>query len=165
MGRFSEGEPLMRFAEESRRRILGDDHPGTLDSIGCLGLLLSRMEKHEEAEPLLREVVERSRRVLGASHPDTLIALFNLAELLEATAHVDEAVALFEEELRGQIAREDYEEAADSARQLRRRLVRLEMVEKAQELESMCEGWGLSLEETSSSSSSSDNGDGDTEGE
>ena len=47
--------------------------------------------------------------------------------------------------------------------QLRRRLVRLEMVEKAQELESMCKGWGLSLEETSSSSSGS--GDGDAEGE
>ena len=162
MGRFSEGEPLMRFAEESRRRILGDDHPGTLDSIGCLGLLLSRMEKHEEAEPLLREAAEGSRRVLGASHPDTLIALFNLAELLEATDHADEAVALFEEELRGQIAREDYEEAADSARQLRRRLVRLEMVEKAQELEAMCAGWGLSLEDTSSNSSD-DGEDGDVE--
>jgi hypothetical protein len=71
IGRFRDGEQLMRFAEESRRRILGDDHPGTLDSIGCLGLLLSRMERHEDAEPLLREAAEGSRRVLGGSHPDT----------------------------------------------------------------------------------------------
>ena len=161
MGRFHEGEPMLRFAEEARRRILGDDHPGTLDSIGCLGLLLSRMERHEEAEPLLREAVDRSRRVLGSTHPDTLIALFNLAELLEAMscgnrALTDEAVALFEEELRGQIARDDHEEAADSARQLRQRLVRFEMTEKIRELEAMCEDLGLSLEAATRSSSESD---------
>eukprot|EP01043_Picozoa_sp_COSAG02_P053357 COSAG02_NODE_5876_length_3970_cov_3.517696_2_plen_829_part_00 len=154
MGRFSDGEPLMRFAEEARRRILGDDHPGTLDSIGCLGLLLSRMERHDEAEQLLREATDTSRRVLGGSHPDTLIALFNLAELLEASgngAMLDEAVKLFEEELRGQIAREDREEAADSARQLHRRLIRYEMAEKARELEATCLSWGISLEASSSS--------------
>jgi tetratricopeptide (TPR) repeat protein len=166
IGRFSEGEPLMRFAEQSRRRILGDDHPGTLDSIGCLGLLLSRMERNAEAEPLLREAVDRSRAVLGSTHPDTLIALFNLAELLEAMscgpgAYADEAVALFEEELRGHITREDNEEAADSARQLHRRLVRHEMAEKVRELEELCQGLGLSLEETSSS----DDEDGNAEPE
>ena len=157
MGRFEDGELLLSAATEARRRVLGDEHPGTLDSIGCFGLLLSRMERHAEAEPLLREAAETSRRVLGASHPDTLIALFNLAELLEkiGAERLGEALALFEEELQGQLAREDLEEAADSARQLLRRLVAHDMSARAKGLEALCEGRGLSLESESSSSSSS----------
>ena len=63
---------------------------------------------------------------------------------------------MFEEELRGQIARDDHEEAVDSARQLRKRLVRFEMTEKIRELEAMCEDWGLSLDEVRRSGSESD---------
>ena len=161
MGRFEDSEPLLLTATEARRRVLGDEHPGTLDSIGCFGLLLSRMERHTEAEPLLREAAETSRRVLGPSHPDTLIALFNLAELLEKMegGRLDEAFALFEEELRGQLARGDMEEAADSARQLYRRLVAThELTARARELEVLCEGQKLSLE--SGSSGSSEEGEG-----
>ena len=80
-----------------------------------------------------------------------------MAELLEkiGAERPGEALALFEEELQGQLAREDLEEAADSARQLLRRLVAHDMSARAKGLEALCEGRGLSLESESSSSSSS----------
>jgi hypothetical protein len=94
-----------------------------------------------------------------------VIALFNLAELLEAMplgsgARLDEAMALFEEELWGQLARADLEEAADSARQLHRRLSHHEKMEQLQVLETLCVEHSLSLSSSSSISSDDEEGGG-----
>ena len=54
----------------------------------------------------------------GDEHPSTLISINSLAGLYRDIGKVGEAAALFEEDLRCQIARGDSEEAADSAANL-----------------------------------------------
>ena len=58
MGKLAEAEPYCREALESRRRVVGDDHRDTLQSINNMGLLLHSMGKRAEAEPYLREALE-----------------------------------------------------------------------------------------------------------
>ena len=40
-------------------RLLGSQHPGTLVSIGNLGITFGRLSRHTEATPLLEETVDR----------------------------------------------------------------------------------------------------------
>ncbi|MCH8153607.1 MAG: tetratricopeptide repeat protein, partial [Planctomycetes bacterium] len=46
---------------EGQRRVLGDDHPRTLNSINNMGLLLKSQGKFAEAEPYVREALEGNR--------------------------------------------------------------------------------------------------------
>ena len=74
-GMFREAEPLFRETLEAHRRILGDSHPGTLNSMNNLALLLKDQGKFDEAEPLLRDALRVSRLTLGYVHPDTLAGI------------------------------------------------------------------------------------------
>lgn len=95
----AEAEACFREALERSRRVLGPDHPETIDRIFRLGVLL--LERPDEAFPLWREALERRRRVRGETHPDTLSATLNFAQVLndigkrpaEAEALLAEAVA------------------------------------------------------------------------
>ena len=84
-------------AVEIRRRELGDEHPGTLDSINNLGMLFQYQGKYAEAEPLYREDLEVSRRTLGDEHPSTLISINNLGVLFQDQGKYSEAEALYRE--------------------------------------------------------------------
>ena len=61
-----------------RRRILGDEHPDTVNSIASVGVYLSSLGKWAESEPYKRDALEKSRRVLGDDHPDTLTRISSL---------------------------------------------------------------------------------------
>jgi non-specific serine/threonine protein kinase/serine/threonine-protein kinase len=78
----AEAEPYFRESLEKSRRVLGEEHPQVLRSIGNMGVLLASQGKLEAAEPYFRESVEKRRRVLGAGHPDTLRAIMNLTAML-----------------------------------------------------------------------------------
>ncbi|MCH7995301.1 MAG: tetratricopeptide repeat protein, partial [Planctomycetes bacterium] len=67
---------------EGKRRVLGDDHPDTLNSINNMGTLLQAQGRLAEAEPYYRESLEGQRRVLGDDHPNTLASISNMAKLL-----------------------------------------------------------------------------------
>jgi hypothetical protein len=60
---------------ETRRRVLGAEHPDTLASMGNLATTLWKQGRWKEAEELEIQVMEMRRRVLGAEHPDTLVAI------------------------------------------------------------------------------------------
>ncbi len=92
--RLDEAESVHRETLEKRRRILGELHPRTINSIANLGELLFAAGKHAEAEPFLREAFEKRRKVLGASHPHTLASIDGLAGMLEAEARWNEAEPL-----------------------------------------------------------------------
>jgi hypothetical protein len=70
-GELGEAEPLCRTALAAKRRMLGDEHPSTLDSIHNLGLLLWAQGSKAEALEMLRQELEVRRRVLGEDHPHT----------------------------------------------------------------------------------------------
>ena len=71
-GNLEAAAPLYGEDLNSRRRILGDDHPDTLRSINNMAVFLDSQGNLEEAEQLYREVVDRSRRTLPEDHPHRL---------------------------------------------------------------------------------------------
>ena len=78
-GKYSEAEELFVQVIETRKRVLGAEHPDTLTSMGNLALTYGNQGRWKEAEELEVQVMETSLRVLGAEHPDTLTSMGNLA--------------------------------------------------------------------------------------
>lgn len=68
----------------ARERVLGPEHPDTLESINNLAGLLRAKGDMAGAEPLFRRGLADRERVLGLEHPATLISVNNLANLLYA---------------------------------------------------------------------------------
>jgi hypothetical protein len=79
----------LREAMETSRRILGDDHPDTRNSIANLGILLEMQGEDEEAETLYRLFLEMSRRALGAEHPYTVTVQERLETFLSTRGEND----------------------------------------------------------------------------
>jgi tetratricopeptide (TPR) repeat protein len=90
-GKLAEAEPYYRDALEKRRRVLGEEHPNTLDSISNMGVLLGSQGKLAEAEPYCRDALEKRRRVLGEDHWETLISINTMGALLQDQVKLAEA--------------------------------------------------------------------------
>jgi Tfp pilus assembly protein PilF len=80
---------------EVNERVLGRNHPDTLDSVSNLAFMLGCQANFVEAEPLYRRALESREHVLGAKHPDTLISVNNLGFFLESQGNYAEAEALY----------------------------------------------------------------------
>jgi hypothetical protein len=68
----------------SRRRLHGDDDPGTLTAASDLADILFDAGDHEAARELDADTLKRRRRVLGKDHPDTRRSAENLSRDLQA---------------------------------------------------------------------------------
>jgi tetratricopeptide (TPR) repeat protein len=99
LGKVYEAEPHVIKNLAIYRRVLGDEHPSTLISIGKMGILLENQGKYEEAMPYFVEDLETSRRVLGDEHPDTLISINNMGFLVYSQGKYEEAMPYFIEAL------------------------------------------------------------------
>ncbi|MCW5775747.1 MAG: serine/threonine protein kinase [Phycisphaeraceae bacterium] len=88
-------------ALEIRRRVLGDEHPDTLESLHNMGTLLYERGKLTEAEVLWRELVQSARRVLGNEDPRTLTVIESMGVLRSAQGELPEAESYFREALEG----------------------------------------------------------------
>jgi hypothetical protein len=64
---------------ETKKRVLGIEHPDTLASMNNLALTYENQGRWKEAEELGMHVIETKKRVLGIEHPDTLASMSNLA--------------------------------------------------------------------------------------
>lgn len=92
LGLSKTGAPLINAALEIRRRVLGDAHPDTLESMERASLA------PKEKEALLRHIIETRRASLGPDHPLTLRAMTTLAENLYAfQCRLSEAEELLQE--------------------------------------------------------------------
>ncbi|KAF1828794.1 hypothetical protein BDW02DRAFT_204722 [Decorospora gaudefroyi] len=78
-GRWKEAEDLFEQELQTRKRVLGDEHPHTLSSIGNLASTYGNQGRWKEAEELEVQVMEARKRVLGNEHPHTLTSIDNLA--------------------------------------------------------------------------------------
>jgi hypothetical protein len=54
-----------------RMRVLGPDHPSTLEAMYNMSRLLKRQKRLEEAGKWAEQAVAGARKVLGEEHPDT----------------------------------------------------------------------------------------------
>jgi hypothetical protein len=60
-------------------RILGVEHPHTINAMGNLAETYQNLGKYTEAEQLKIQVLEARNRILGVEHPDTIDAVASLA--------------------------------------------------------------------------------------
>jgi tetratricopeptide (TPR) repeat protein len=84
------------------RRILGADHPSTLQTRGNLAIAYQDAGRTAEAIPLFEQTLADRERVLGADHPSTLNARDNLAIAYRAAGRAAEAITLHEQPSRDQ---------------------------------------------------------------
>mmetsp|Transcript_88012 Transcript_88012/g.284167 ORF Transcript_88012/g.284167 Transcript_88012/m.284167 type:complete len:91 (+) Transcript_88012:246-518(+) len=71
MGHFAMARPLREQALELRRRLLGEAHLDTLNSMHGLGRCLVGVGECGPRLEMLEAVVATARRVLGEAHPTT----------------------------------------------------------------------------------------------
>jgi tetratricopeptide (TPR) repeat protein len=89
------GEPLLADQE----RVLGADHPDTLDSRNHLARAFQSAGRLDEAIPLHERTLADRERVLGDTHPDALDSRNNLAYAYRRAGRLDEAIPLVERTL------------------------------------------------------------------
>jgi hypothetical protein len=82
---------------ETRKRVLGAEHPSTLTSMANLASMFWNQGRRMEAEELEVQVMETRKRVLGAEHPDTLTIMNNLAFTWKGRGQDAEAIKLMKE--------------------------------------------------------------------
>ncbi|KAK7177494.1 Kinesin light chain 5 [Paraphaeosphaeria sporulosa] len=95
-GRYEEAEELNVQVMETRKRVLGEEHPDTLTSMANLASTFWNQGRWKEAEELEVQVMETRKRVLGEEHPSTLLSMSNFAFTLQTQARHKEAFALME---------------------------------------------------------------------
>lgn len=80
-----------------REKVLGPNHPDTLDSGNNLALALRSQGNYAEAETQLREVIKLKEKVLGRENPSTLSSRNNLAATLHGQGKYPEAETQYRE--------------------------------------------------------------------
>jgi tetratricopeptide (TPR) repeat protein len=94
-GRWNEAEDSLRQVMETRKRVLGTEHPDTLTSMANLASTYRNQGRWDQAEELEVQVMETSKRLLGPEHPDTLTSIANLAFTFWNQGRWKEAEKLF----------------------------------------------------------------------
>lgn len=90
----------LQYALETRRRLLGDEHADTAESMNDLGELRYEQARLEEAETLWRQALAVRRSRLGEESAAAAETLNNLGNLLRRKGDLDEAQEDLEEAIR-----------------------------------------------------------------
>jgi eukaryotic-like serine/threonine-protein kinase len=99
LGLYREAPVQAERALELRRKLLGPDHPDTLDSVQTLAVAHHRQANYKQAEPLFSQALDGRRRILGADHPKTLESMRALATVFTEQAKYAGAEPLHSEAL------------------------------------------------------------------
>ncbi|KAL5086867.1 hypothetical protein Trisim1_008617 [Trichoderma cf. simile WF8] len=98
-GRWREKVLVDQRALDLRRKVLGERHPYTLDSIASLAAAYHYQGLHEKAKDCYKEAMELRRQTLGEKHPDTLRAMSLLGAVYQSHGQYKEAEALYKKAL------------------------------------------------------------------
>jgi serine/threonine protein kinase len=88
---------MLETVMEKQSRILGLDHPQTLDSLGHLANMHRRLGNPARAEAEAHQVWIRQKRLLGDSHESTINSLATLAGSLADQEKLERAESCFEQ--------------------------------------------------------------------
>jgi RNA polymerase sigma factor (sigma-70 family) len=86
------GEPLA----EDLGRLLGPDHPDTLNSRNSLAAAYLAAGRVDEAIPLFEQILAVRQRTLGLDDSETLVSQNNLASAYQDAGRIAEAIRLYE---------------------------------------------------------------------
>jgi serine/threonine protein kinase len=78
IGVYEKSVAELKAALDIQERILGADHPDTLNTMNSLSAIFIRLGRYAEAESLLLKTIPIKKDVLGAKHPSTIISMQNL---------------------------------------------------------------------------------------
>ena len=78
-GKYDEAKVFYLAALEGQRRVLGEEHKKTLDSLNNMGVILAMMKDYGEALSYYQQALRVGEKVIGKSHPDTLGTIMNMA--------------------------------------------------------------------------------------
>ncbi len=95
------GVDFTRRILQEQERILGPEHPDTLNSVNSLGNLLSGKGDYAGAEALYRRALAGYEKALGAEHLNTLMSVNNLGVLLSDKGDYAGAEAFYRRALAG----------------------------------------------------------------
>ncbi|MGH3378291.1 MAG: tetratricopeptide repeat protein [Actinoallomurus sp.] len=98
-GAYGQAEAAYGDVLRARERVLGADHPDTLNARYGLARMAAARGRYDDAEAAYRQVLNARERVLGADHPDTLNARYGLARIAAAQGRYAEAEAAYREVL------------------------------------------------------------------
>ena len=76
-------------------RVLGPDHPDTLNARNSLAAAYQAADRAADAIPLFEHILVAQQRVLGPKHPDALTSQNNLAAIYQDVGRFAEAILLF----------------------------------------------------------------------
>jgi tetratricopeptide (TPR) repeat protein len=93
-GYFKEGETLLNEVLDTRKKILGVEHPDTITAMANLAAAYRDLGKYTEAENLDIQVLDERTRILGVEHPDIINAMLNLAATYHELGKYTEAEKL-----------------------------------------------------------------------
>ena len=93
-GYFKEAETLENKVLETRRKILGVEHPETIRAMANLAATYHYLGKYTDAEKLQIQVLDARNRILGVEHPDTIDAMTGLASIYRYLGKFTEAEKL-----------------------------------------------------------------------
>lgn len=99
LGLFDEARPPLERSLELRRRLHGEAHPETAESLRELALLDQDVGDYDAAEKHFREALETLQELYGHSHPRVAEILNDLGLLLYEQKRYDEAEPLLREAL------------------------------------------------------------------
>jgi Tetratricopeptide repeat len=78
-GRWNEAEQPQLQVIDTRKKLLGAEHPKTLTSMSNLASTYGKQGRWNEVEQLEVQVMDMKKKLLGAEHPYTLTSMANLA--------------------------------------------------------------------------------------
>ncbi len=95
LARYADALPLARSSFESRRRLLGVEHPDTLESQNKLGRVLEALGVLSEAESCFAQAMAGRVALYGAAHEGTIEATINWGAIQLALGRVDAAAPIY----------------------------------------------------------------------
>jgi CHAT domain-containing protein/Tfp pilus assembly protein PilF len=98
-GKYNEAISLAEKVLAIRKKVLGDNHPLTAQSLNNLAVLYQSQGRYSEAEPLYKQALAITKSQLGDNHPDTATNLNNLAEIYQSQGRYREAEPLYKQAL------------------------------------------------------------------
>ncbi|HKD81059.1 MAG TPA: serine/threonine-protein kinase [Candidatus Angelobacter sp.] len=136
LGLYSRSETLARQAAAIRTRVLGPEHPQTLEAMDRVEWALNLERKAAEAEKLERETLAIRRRVLGDDDPNTARSIAYLAWSIQDQLRYAEAEPLARSafDIRRRRLGPEHQDTLESMRDL---AISLEMTGRTEEAENL----------------------------
>ncbi|KAM7207997.1 hypothetical protein V8F06_014959, partial [Rhypophila decipiens] len=99
LGNYSEAEQLHRQTLALRTKVLGSEHPDTLNTMLGVANAVNQHGNYSEAEQLYRQTLALQTKVLGSEHPDTLNTMLGVANAVRDQGNYSEAEQLYRQTL------------------------------------------------------------------